>query len=274
MRVGFSNHISESDHLRYVDGELDEMEVGIIEDHLATCTECRDFNDDLAAASDGLTAFLNRADFEPRALSYTPRVAGGWWNSPIGKAAALVGLFVGLATPAALLLRVGNQAPLDDVAPALTTVPADPNSPVLGPGSPRLAPADRGSGVGAEIGGASTSFTINFSSWQAGGELKLVFSSSDVVIYNPGGRTGAIASINTMTGLMSIRTTINESSDHEIWIPANYRPEDVTVRIAGRKISFIPTVYVSGDETFVIIGAAPTKVARISLQVPEGLRPF
>ena len=74
-----------------------------------------------------------------------------------------------------------------------------------------------------------------------------------------------------MTGLMSIRTTANERSDHEIWIPANYRPADVTVRIAGRKITFTPTDYVGGDETFVVIGAVPTKVVRISLQAPEGL---
>ena len=122
------------------------------------------------------------------------------------------------------------------------------------------------------VGGGPSTFIIDFNSWQAGGELTLVFSNSDVVIYNPSQRTG-IASINTMRGMVSVHTTADESADHVIWIPADYGPEDITVRIAGRRIPFTPTEYRSGNETFVVIGAEPTDVARISLRLPEGRRP-
>ncbi|MFQ5549905.1 MAG: anti-sigma factor family protein, partial [Gemmatimonadales bacterium] len=104
MNLHTQDHIDDSDLLRFVDRELGELDVEIVEGHIAQCSDCRDRYDDLAAASDSLTAFLNQADYAPRALAYTPARAAGWWNKPLLRAAAVTLLLAGVATPAAILL--------------------------------------------------------------------------------------------------------------------------------------------------------------------------
>ena len=63
----YDNHLDESEQLRFIDGELDQSELDGVEQHLAVCVECQDVVSDLAAASDGLTAFLHESDYGARA---------------------------------------------------------------------------------------------------------------------------------------------------------------------------------------------------------------
>ena len=75
----YDDHLAESEQLSFIDGDLDPSELEGIEQHLAVCVECQDKVDDLAAASDSLTAFLNRSDYNTRPMAYRGVKRRGLW---------------------------------------------------------------------------------------------------------------------------------------------------------------------------------------------------
>lgn len=250
MKLDGHEHIEESDRLRYVDGELDEVEVEQVERHLATCATCRDGVDDLAAASDSLTAFLQQSDYPPRALVYRARAGRAWWASPWAVAAGLVLLLGGVATPG-LLFSVARgsgdggvpradagEGPVLVPAPAPAPAPAAPPAAAVPPVVvvPSEAPVavvpdwDRSAAVASV-----DRFTIEVSSWQAGGSLNIVFADTDVFLYQQGDGGGTTASINTQRGFMLINTTADSRTSHEVIVPSSVR-NHLTVRVAGQEI--------------------------------------
>ena len=260
MTLDLYDHIEESDRLRYVDGELDDAGVAAVEQHVADCTACRDAVDDLAAASDGLTAFLNQADFQPRALTYHGVLAGNWWSNPWAIAAVLVLFLGGVVAPATLFRArwAGTVAPA--VVPSVQGGPvargvgraAESQPVVVLPDDESVAVISSGEAV--VVIPTSDVFAIEVNSWQAGGSLKLIFEDTDVFSYRTvdGGRT--TSTINTQRGLMQINTTADSEANHEVRIPVG-RMRQVIVRVAGQVIPFAPT-------------PAPGRTATINLRFP------
>lgn len=261
-------HVDEGILLRYVDGELDEMDVELVEDHITACEKCRDRYDDLAAASDSLTAFLRKSDYPDRALAYRPRgVGGAWWAHPLARAAALALLLGGLVAPVTYLtLRRAPNDLADDVSVRFA---AAPPRPAAGTGSTRsvaVPPAD-----GKPMADELEAFTIDLSSWQAGGVLKLFFTDGDMFNYSGRNANNTAASFNTMTNRAYISTTASSEADHEIWIPRQYDPEKVLVRIAGRPVSFSVVSGTVSSGSGVVTGATFRGVATIQLSSPGDL---
>lgn len=248
-------HIEEADKLAYVDGELDETMTAAVDRHLAVCTDCRDAVDDLAAASDSLTAYLRRADFAPRVLTYRGVRTKQWWTRSWAIAASLI-IFWGLAAPGAwMMLRNMTPAPAPaPVAPAsvATTLDVQPSAPVSGvedTDAPVLAP--------------TLGFTVEVTSWQTGGSLTLLFTDSDVVVYNAIEGDGTTSSINTLTGRIVIGTTADSRAIHEVVLPDAYGPENVIVRIAGQVVPF--TVTTESAAVRSMIDATVKATARVDL---------
>ena len=206
----YDNHLDESEQLRFIDGELDQSELDGVEQHLAVCVECQDVVSDLAAASDGLTAFLHESDYGARAMVYPAGKRRGFWINPWAAAAAVVMLFGGVAIPRMLM---------------------PPNLPGWTTGEPAV--FGRSQRFHTEV----EHFILEFNSWQASGNLQLIFDDTDLFTYR-NNRTGETSTmVDSEIGLMEIRTSADSDADHELVVPFALAYKFV-VRVAGETVPF------------------------------------
>lgn len=208
MSQVYDDHLDESEQLSFIDGELDPSELEGIEQHLAACVECQDAVDDLAAASDSLTAFLNQSDYNTSPMVYRGVKRRGLWINPWAAAAAIVMLFGGVVIPRMLV---------------------HPNPPGWTTGEPAV--FGRVQRFHTEV----EHFILEFNSWQASGSLRLIFDDTDLFTYR-NNRTGETSTmVDPEIGLMEIRTSGDSDADHELVVPFALADKFV-VRVAGETV--------------------------------------